>query len=142
MPSSSAARGKRIRRRRLSPTDSSTTAASDPSIRPPISVNRGAYGELDPPDRNSGATRAPTRAPTAKPVSENALTTSPCRYPHTAISTTKATMTQSRVVICANSRYRVVAMEETYRPLEVKRRDPNLVRLTQVGLLLAAWARC
>ena len=37
-----------------------------------------------------------------------------------------------------NSRYRVVAMEETYRPLEVKRRDPNLVRLTQVGLLLAS----
>jgi hypothetical protein len=29
-------------------------------------------------------------------------------------------------------------MEETYRPLEVKRRDPNLVRLTQAGLLIAS----
>ena len=29
-------------------------------------------------------------------------------------------------------------MEETYRPLEVKRRDPNLVRLTQVGVLIAS----
>jgi hypothetical protein len=28
-------------------------------------------------------------------------------------------------------------MEETFRPLEVKRRDPNLVRLTQAGLLIA-----
>jgi hypothetical protein len=28
-------------------------------------------------------------------------------------------------------------MEETFRPLEVKRRDPNLLRLTQVGLLIA-----
>jgi hypothetical protein len=28
-------------------------------------------------------------------------------------------------------------MEETFRPFEVKRRDPNLVRLTQAGLLLA-----
>jgi len=28
-------------------------------------------------------------------------------------------------------------MEETFRPLEVKRRDPNLVRLTQIGLLIA-----
>jgi hypothetical protein len=28
-------------------------------------------------------------------------------------------------------------MEETFRPLEVRRRDPNLVRLTQAGLLIA-----
>jgi hypothetical protein len=28
-------------------------------------------------------------------------------------------------------------MEETYRPVEVRRRDPNLVRLTQAGLLIA-----
>jgi hypothetical protein len=28
-------------------------------------------------------------------------------------------------------------MEETYGPLEVERRDPNLVRLTQAGLLIA-----
>ena len=29
-------------------------------------------------------------------------------------------------------------MEETFRPLPVQRRDPNLVRLTQAGLLIAS----
>jgi hypothetical protein len=33
---------------------------------------------------------------------------------------------------------RVVPMEQTFQPLEVRRRDPNLIRLTQAGLLIAS----
>ena len=64
----------------------------------PIRANSGAYGDSAPSASSSGPSREPTNAPAAKPPSDSAPTIRPWAYPHSAISTVKTTMIQSRAV--------------------------------------------
>src|SRR5437763_1873074 len=64
----------------------------------PTRPKTGAYGECAPPCSRSGPSREPTNPPPMNPASDSAPTTRPCAYPHTAISSVKATMIQSTAV--------------------------------------------
>jgi hypothetical protein len=48
--------------------------------------------------------RDPSTAPPMNPASDSAPTSSPCEYPHSAISNVNATMIQSRTVMSGVTR--------------------------------------
>jgi len=65
----------------------------------PPSPTSGVYGEIDPPCRKCGATRAPSTAPPASPASESAVAISPRFSPERAASAAIASAIQSTRVI-------------------------------------------
>ena len=92
---------RRFRRSRLlsaAPSELPTTSNRTASETAPTTAITGAYGELEPSDSRTGASRAPRSAPTTRPASESPLHTKPCAAPPSAASTTNATASQSTMV--------------------------------------------
>ena len=63
--------------RARSPRPSNPVAITPPTIRAPTSPKRGVYGECEPLESKSGATRVPRNAPSANPPSESTPTMNP-----------------------------------------------------------------
>ena len=71
--------GIRSHERTREPRPSSPLANTPPASSAPTRPNSGAYGDRAPWSSSSGAIRVPRKAPSAKPTSDSAPTTNPCR---------------------------------------------------------------
>src|SRR5262249_47475338 len=94
-PSATLSPGTGTALRTRKPALSNTPARIEPPATATTSDTSGAYGDDEPSGSSAGPRRLPRNAPPAKPASAKAPPTKPWRHPMVAITSVKATISQS-----------------------------------------------